>query len=330
MKATNPHNSFALQRQLMIQKKLQWDLMDDIKWEMGIDQTKPLVPVDFTAMGLHELSGEQQVVLSQYLGLVINATISEMEDALPRLKFHGWERILDSYPANPEIRELGELFFEEEQKHAAAFKKYLQLFSQTVGLEPDFLTKFMPRTYGSRFQKIITKNAQAGGHAFWWIVALTEEVSIKIFHEIDTIKDECDPLFYHLHRLHLEEESRHANYAYLMLEIIRSRPQNFKRMYAKRMDYLFSQLVATPWILGELTKIFDAENYDPKSEFFDTLKSCLPHLRKVPKLKLATQMFSSVPYISWFLNPNWRNFCKNMADKHGAIMPRLPNLRIHL
>lgn len=325
MKATNPHNHTSLARQLKVQKNLQWDLEMDIPWSLGIDKSKYFLPLDSNNLVFPGASTDQKRALSQLMGLIVNSTISEMEDALPRVKYYGWEKLLRAYPANPELVELGEMFFEEELKHARAFKRYEHLFCEELGIEPGDLDGLVPKAYGSNFQRAINKNAEAGGHAFWWVVAATEEVSIAIFHEIDHFQAALDPLYFALHRKHLEEESRHANYAYLMLECIGSKQDfSFNAMWHKQLDYVWAQLVSVPWVMKELSKILACEKLAPKHEFFATIASCVPLMQRMSKRDLITSLFISVPYVSWLVNPSWRNHCQKMAAKHGAFTLPMP------
>ena len=318
MKAIDPHNHKSLQRQLLIQKRHHWDLEDDIPWQLGIDLNRQFLPLDEANIAFPGASAEQQLALSQLMGLVVNATIAEMEDALPKLKYAGWESVLKSYPANPELIELGELFFEEEAKHARAFNRFLGLFCETTGIELNDLKSLLPQAFGSFFQRAVLANATAGGHAFWWVVSSVEEVSIEIFHHMQPFKQQTDPLFYELHRKHLEEESRHANYAHLMLTLVRNRNETFLRKLLKRTDFAFSQMVATPWVLSELAKFFEIKKFRHKHPFFEVLTSCLPLLQSMPKQELVKRMFLAAPYVSWLLNPKHRRWHSKLKKDHGA------------
>ncbi len=45
-----------------------------------------------------------------------------------------------------------------------------------------------------------------GGHAFWWVVAVVEEVALLIYQAVYRHRKQMDPLFYQIHRKHFEEE----------------------------------------------------------------------------------------------------------------------------
>jgi hypothetical protein len=313
-----------LQHQIGLQKKHAWDLDDDIPWHLGIDQSKFLLPLDDQSIAFPGASVEQQLALSQFMGLVVNATISEMEDALPKLKYSGWQRMIDEYPVGPEIVELGEMFFDEEAKHARAFGKYLDIFCNTLGVDREELDPLLPKAFGSNFQRAITQNAYNGGHAFWWVVASVEEVSISIYHQIFRHRPFIDPLYYQLHRRHLEEESRHANYAFLMLNLINQKPSSFRAVMHRKADFVISQIAGAPWVISELYKFFEVKKLKHKHPFFEVLASCVPLYEQMSKPELIRRMFLAAPYVSWLLNPEWRKLHVQVARDHGAIVPRFP------
>ena len=293
-------------------------------WTRGVDPTRKLLPLDDAAIAFPGASPEQELALSQLMGLIVNSTVSEMEDSLPNLKYAGWERILRNYPANPELWELGELFFEEEAKHARAFSRYLDVFCQASGIDRDDLDLLLPKAFGSNFQRAITDNAVAGGHAFWWVVASTEEISINIYHQIHRCREQIDPLYWQLHRKHLEEESRHANYAFLMLSLVENQPVSLQNTLHRKVDYVFSQLVCAPWIVSELFKFFRVKEIAHKHPFFATLASCIPLYEKMSLPEKLSRMFLSAPYISWFLNPHYRRLHRSAADRLGSLIPPFP------
>lgn len=324
VKGTDPLQFETLGRQVKLQRKLAWDLEKDIPWHLGVDPGKPFLPLDAEAIAFPGASAEQKLALSQFMGLVVNSTISEMEDALPQLKYAGWLRLLREYPVGPELEELGEIFFDEEAKHARAFSRYLDLFCQSTGIERAELDPLLPKAFGSYFQKSITKNALSGGHAFWWVVASVEEVSIAIYHQMFRSRQALDPLYFQLHRRHLEEESRHANYAFLMLELAAQKPASWREALHRKADYLLAQVVGAPWVITELYKFFEVKKLRHKHPFFDVLASCVPLYEKMPRAQLIKRMFVAAPYVSWLLNPGWREQHLAPAKALGAIVPPFP------
>lgn len=324
MKHANPLDYEQLQRQVKLQTKLAWDIEKGIPWELGVDIGKHLLPLDDQALAFPGASAEQELALSQFFGLVVNSTISEMEDALPKLKATGWRRLLREVPANPELTELGELFFEEEAKHARAFSKYLDAFSNAVEVDRKDLDSLLPKAFGSNFQRAITANAVTGGHAFWWVVASVEEVSMAIYQHIFRNRAHTDPLYLQLHRRHLEEESRHANYAFLMLGLVPMKQPSLAAALHRKADFLLAQIVGAPWVLTELYKFFGVKKFKGVHPFFDTLASCIPLFESMSKRQVAQRMFFGAPYISWLLNPGWRRLHGEIAQSHGAIVPPFP------
>jgi hypothetical protein len=318
MYSRNLYDHKGLREQAERQKKHAWDLEKDINWKQGVDLKRFLLPLDSDSVAFPGANRKQQLALSQLLGLIINTAVAEMEDIIGRLKQIAWVNILKSYPVNPEMWELGELFFIEEKKHSLAFSKYVDVFCETSGIKRETLMKILPQAYGTLFLKVMKLNAQMGGHAFWWVVAAVEEVSIEIFKEINKHKDKIDPLFYEVHIRHMEEESRHHNYAFLMLEVIEQKRKSWHSFIHQKMDLLFAQLFNTGWVITELNKVFDAEKYKDEHPFFETIASCLPLFQKMPKIELAKRLFISAPYISLVLNTRHHKKTVLTAKKQAA------------
>lgn len=318
-------NHIALQCQIARQKRYAWDLERDFHWERGIDLSRPFLPLDEDCLFFPGCSSEQRLALSQLAGLLVNATICETESVINKVKGTAWETLLKSYPVNPELYELGELFFIEENKHARAFEKYQELFCLETAIEPALLTRILPSGFGSNFLGAITKNSLSGGHAFWWVVATVEEASVDIFQKMRPHRSQLDPLFFQLHQRHFEEELRHANYAFFMLSLIETRSKTLRRLWHQKTDLLLAQLHTTRWVIGELQKVFRVKQFKDRHPFFQTIASCLPHLEYLSPRNLAARLFVSAPYISLLLNSKNHPYTTQMSDKHGAFGLPLPS-----
>lgn len=324
MRATNPFNHLELSEHLRLQQKSAWDLDTCVDWSIGVDPTKFLLPLDDSAIAFPGASEEQKRALSQLMGLVVNATISEMEDCLPRLKRFAWEDVLAKYPVNPELIDLGEQFFVEEAKHAAAFKRYLAEFCRAFDVEPEDLDMLLPKAFGSNFQSAIIRNAKSGGKAFWWVVSNVEEVSVNIFKGMYRNRGDIDPLFFNLHRRHLEEESRHANYAYLMINLIQQQNRGVRAWWHRKTDFTWAQMVAAPWVITELYKFFKVKDLKHKNPWFEVLSSCIPLYEKLTHSERVRRMFVAAPYVSWILNPNHRNLHVPATKELGSWLLPFP------
>lgn len=324
MRVANPFDHAALALQLRRQKKHAWDLERSIPWDTRIQTDRYLLPLDKDSIAFPGASPEQRLALSQFMGLVINSTIAEMENVINVMRTTAWENILRRYPVNPEMWELGDLFFAEENKHALAFERYNTLFCKAMGIAQDDLSRLLPKAYGSWFLKAISLNSKAGGHAFWWIVGSVEEVSILLYKNIHQARTEVEPLFYQVHLKHMEEESRHHNYAFLMLELIEQRNKNLSGILHKATDLLLSQIFSSSWVLAELHKIFSVKEMRKKNPFFEVLASSLPLLEKMSKIELMQRLFVSAPYISLMLNTRNHPLTIQTAKEQGAVRFPLP------
>ncbi len=320
---TSPlYNDLLLEKQAALQRDNSWDLDRDIDWSRGVDLGKYLLPLDRDAIAFPNLGASQRLALSQLLGLIINATIAEMEGVIDRLRDVAWDQLLRRFPVNPEMRDLGELFFEEEQKHAQAFCRYIDVFCASSGVQKQSLEMLLPKAFGSRFLKAIRLNASQGGFAFWWVVAGVEEVSVQIYQMMHKHQSSLDPLFFQIHRKHLEDEARHKNYAFLMLELAQSAPGSFKEKCLRKTDLVLAQVMTAGWVMAELHRIFEVENLKEEHPFFAEIASCLPALRSVPIWDLGRRLFVTAPYLSSVLNLRHHKQTLRFAQKNHVW--RLP------
>jgi len=315
----NPFDEHKLGLQVSSQRQHAWSLEDDIEWSRKIDTSKPFLPLDADAIAFPGASAEQRLALSQWMGLVINSTVSEMESVINKLRDSAWARVLREYPVNPEMEELGVLFFEEEEKHSRAFNRFNRLFCSQTGIDPDDLDPLLPRAWGSHFLHGVLKNANAGGGAFWWAVATVEEVSIQLYKDLHQSRHIVDPLYYELHLRHLEEESRHRNYAFLMLEVMSRARSGLKHRLLAKTDLLTSQVLTTGWVLAELQKIHKVRAVRSRHPFFEVLASALPLLENFSGRELLHRLFVSAPYLSVILNTRHHKQTMEEATRLGAL-----------
>lgn len=322
MGTINLFDADSLSRQDQIQEDLSWDIEKDIPWALPIDFSKPLLPLDEDALVFPGATVEQRLVLSQYLGLVINSTISEMEGVIHHLKHNAWEKWLEEFPVNPEMRQLGERFFDEEAKHSVAFERYNRQFVSQFDLPNEVLTRLMPSAFGSFFLKAIDLNARAGGAAFWWVVSAVEEVSIEVYRQMHGAEKQLEPLFFSVHRRHLEDEARHRNYAFLMLELGAKRPQSLFRKVLWQTDLVWAQAWTTSWILSELTRILEVRKFKSTHPWICTLQSCLPLMKKLGLATIVKRFLFNAPYVSHVLNPHHHRHTSKLAAKQKVW--RLP------
>ncbi len=324
---TDPLNAAELRQQVQWQKERTWDLERDIPWKIGVDASKFCLPLDDNNIVFPGATLAQKKVLSQYVGLLINATIAEMEGVIHKLKDAAWNQVLRRNPVNPEMQELGELFFQEEQKHSLAFNRYNQIFCQQFGIAEEDMDRLMPKAFGSYFQRAVISDAKKGGDAFWWVVASVEEVSIEIYRMIHKFEADLDPLYFAIHRKHLEDESRHRNYAFLMLELIGNGRHGWRGFLRRKGSLLLAQTLSSSWVLSELSKIYEVDKLKDAHPFFKELATCLPLLRKQHLPKILWNLVVQAPYISTVLNLNFHRHTMLAASEHHVPHFPLPTPR---
>lgn len=324
MKRPDLYDHEQIRQQLKFQKEHTWDIDKDIDWQRSIDLRSYFLPLDEEAISFPGANPEQRLVLSQLMGLIVNATIAEMEEVANKIRHIAWRNVLDEYPVNPEMIALGEQFFLEEAKHSLLFKRYNDLFCEHIGIDPKDLSTIIPQAYGAVFQKAIKRNAERGGHAFWWVVAVVEEVSLLIYQNLYRHRKEIDPLYFQVHKRHFEEESKHTNYAFMMLDLIQQKGGSIRSRIHKRIDLIYSELFSTAWVLTELHKVRRVQNLRDKHPFFAILSSCIPLMDRMSKKELLSRLFVSAPYISLILNKNYHRYSLEFAKAHRAFSFQYP------
>lgn len=324
MRTHEPWDEGYLAAQVASQKRFAWDLERDFDWNTGIDLGKPCLPLDDDAITFPGASAEQRLALSQFFGLLVNGAIAEMEAVILRLKEAAWASPLRRFPVNPEMEELGELFFEEEIKHARAFFRYNDRFCDQMGIDREAMDTLLPKAWGSRFLKSVVENAKSGGTAFWWVVATVEEVSVEIYKELEKCREAADPLYFTIHKKHLEEEARHRNYAFLMLEVCERAQSSFARRIRARTDLVLAQACSTTWGLAQLQKATRVKRLEGEHPFFDVLSTCLPLLERLSWREIFGRLFISAPYFSVMLNTNFHGQTMRAATDRRVLKLPFP------
>lgn len=301
------------------QRKATWTLEEGLPWAQGVDPTKFLVPLDDDAVLFPGATPEQRLAISQMMGLVINATIAEMEAVIHKLRDIAWESLLDRFPVNPEAHELGELFFEEEAKHSLAFRRYNTVFCKSLDIEETTLQTLLPQAFGSSLLGRVISNARSGGNVFWWIVSAVEEISIEIYQMLHPHARHLDGLYFQLHRRHLEDEARHRSYAFMMLDLVDRAPQTLFRKLAGKTELILAQSWTAAWVLGQLQRIESVRLYEDQHPFFKTLSGCLPLMHQLWWGERIRRLFFRSPYVSLVLNPNHHRHTRKIASRLGVL-----------
>jgi hypothetical protein len=324
VQATDIYDEVKLSRQLEAQTRLSWDLETKIDWSLGIDLSKPLLPLDKGNIIFPNATSKQQLVISQLMGLIVAATIAELEQVANDLKGPTWEAVLDKYPVNPEFYELGLQFFKEEAKHTLVFNRYIDLFSKELGVEPADLKAFLPQANRSLSKRLYALNSLAGGMAMWWLVAAVEEESIVIHRYMQGVRDKVDPLYYQIHRAHTEEEARHKSYALMMLHLFTEFSGITHKLLFKKIDFFLAESLNLTWTLGQLLRVKGLRRFKNHHPFFDTLDGLVDELDRRSPLAILHQMLTSAPYISDTLHLGEHRHIKDLLTRFGSLQAPLP------
>lgn len=308
-----------------MQKVHGWDLEHDLVWDQGVDLSKFLLPIEKKSNFFPSASFDERRVISQILGLIVASSIAEMESIAVELKEPTWERLLKKYPVNPELYELGNHFYEDENKHSQAFKKYIDKFAEALNVDPSDLKSILPQSNKTLLKQVFKLNSLAGGMAIWWLIAAFEEESILFFRYIKDHKENIDPLYYNLHRLHFEEEIRHKSYAFMMLKVHEEFETTPHTLFLKKLDFIVAEILNLTWTfnqLGNLKKLKQLQNHHP---FFNTLLSLSETLGQRNPLEILNGLFNEVPYISNTMHLSDQQHIKDLLNRFGVPSIPMPN-----
>lgn len=314
----------SISKLITLQKDNHWDLEKSIPWSDGINLDKYLIPLDDDAILFPGISLEQRKALSHLFGLVICASIFEMEETLLKLRKEAWVQFYESIPVSPEFVELGDLFFEEEQKHSQCFKRYSELYANTVGIDYQDLRDILPIIDQTKTEWILKQQLKRKGASFWWIVATVEQEFLLLYHSMKPHKEILDPLFFTLHKLHFEEEARHAPFPFLFIDLIKERNPTLLRPMFNRMDLGFAQALQTAWTLSSLKRLNKIKKLKLKHEWFADLEFIINEMNEKSRIKSIWTLMTSAPYLASLLNPNAHRKLVNYADRQGAWMLPFP------
>jgi hypothetical protein len=323
-KAKMLYQEETLARMVALQKRHAWDLEASIDWKRRIDLARPLVPLDDDAILFPGASQEERLAISQMMGLLIATCIHEMEECLIRLRRECWDAPRERTPISPEFKELGELFFEEELKHSAAFRRYTERYAEECGLEPADLESILPKIRGSKAEQVLRLHLRSGGQSFWWIVALVEQEFLQLYHSFRPFRDQLEPLYFEIHERHFEEEARHVSFPYLMIELARARQSGPIAMLHSRSDFAFAQIVQSLWAMMSLRRLKEVRRIAHRHPILRALAEALPKLESLPSHRALWKVFTSAPYVSSLVNPFWHPKTLKTAQDGGAIVIPFP------
>lgn len=305
-----------LTRMLEAQKRHSWDLERDVDWEVR-DTKRPLLPIGSQATSLG-LSTVEERTLSQLLGLIATSAISEHERALKIVKKDCWSRPLSRKRKSRELRDLGEQFFLEEEKHSQAFAKYIETFAHDQGLDLRDLQQILPKYEDGFMCKVFRLNSLLGGRAIWWLVMLTEEESLDLFRKMRPHQESIDPLFYQIHDLHFQEEVRHISYAPQMLRLLGGG-------WLSKFDYRLAELMHFVWILIQLRRLRKVSHLTQKHPFFASVNAIIKKFERLKWKERWNLILNQTPFLSSLFRPLRHKAMRIELKRNGDLPSLLSN-----
>jgi len=302
-------------KMLRLQEAQEWDIEADIHWN-NHHQTWQLIPNCQGFAKTYLLNDQEQVVFSQFLGLMAVKAISQHEKILASVQEDCWRKPLQKKNSNCDYRELGEQFFKEEAKHSKAFAKYIDVFAASRNMDINELNSILPEYKNSWMASIFKWNSKLGGRAIWWLVMITEEESLALFRSIRSHKKAVDPLFYELNECHFQEEIRHSSYAPLMLRELTAS----KMAWPFKFDFILANLLHKVWIGLQIWKLRKVTKLEQSHPFFGTLNRVYKKINRLSLRKKLSLLRNDIPVLSQVFD----------SSRHRAIaieLQRNPDLR---
>ncbi len=289
------------------------DFEHDIPWENGVDLTRSLLPLDKKCTFIADLDEKEQHAFSWALGLLAASAIKEHERVLNDLR-----HICDPDPT-PESSS----FFLEEAIHSMAYGKFLYLSSQELDLTPEELGSFLPVFPRSSFiARLYAVESFMGGSAIWWTVAATEEESIRLYQKILPTKNETDPVFFELNRLHFLEESRHSSFSYKM---IGKNKVGLEKSF-NRFSFLLSRIFQTVWLFCALNRFRKVKIFRNRHPVLAAMTTLVTRIEKLSFRQKMALLFKDISYIRMMTEPEKHPRLKKALEKESAFVVSLPEV----
>ncbi len=326
--ALSPFDAKSLAKLLAEQKKHAWDIEKSIQWRDRVDLSKPLVPLDDDALVFPGAGVEHRLLISQIMGLIIARSIYEMEECLIRLRPQAWDALFEAAPISPEFRAVGEQFFLEEKKHADTFRRYVEVFANSLGVDRPTLESILPEINHTNTEWLLKQSLELGSHVFWWVVATVEQQFLLLHQAMKPFYGTLEPLYAEIHQKHFEEEARHSPFPYLILEVCQeSFMTGFSNRMLQKVDVLAAQLVQILWTMSSLSRVQNAVHLRDKHPMFAKISELLPFLEQQPKITTLWKLVTEVPYVSSLINLNAHKKVLRFAERQGAFVLPLPKLK---
>ena len=315
----------SLQRKIQIQNAHAWDLEQDIPWNLGIDVGKDLLPAIGGKHIVPDCTEDEGIVFSQALGLVTAAAIAEHEKILVEMKKNFYYDIIKRYDVCDDFKTLGEMFFQDESKHSQVFNRYIDLYAGQLNVTPEELRSILPiHERKSIFSFLFKLNSIMGGMAFWWTVFTTEEHSMAIYRMIRPMKDKIDPLYFTIHKLHFEEEVRHASFAQSMINLYRREDSSLLEKVLKKMDFVIADVIEKLWMIAQYKRFTKVSKFKERHPFFQTLTGIIEKINQLPFHKKIGLLRDNNDYFSLVVRPEQHKTIVEEIHKSKAFVVSFP------
>jgi len=235
-------------------------LVREVRLDDAVDFGRDFVPETFTPLFYTplyaELAPDQRRRYNQLHGCYCNEQIMFFEKFVAENVLSGLLSLADTAPL---ALQLG-AFLEEERRHTVMFRDLNRLCLPQLYRRKEFYFVAVPRALevllgrATRHRRFFP--------LFVWLMLLQEERAVFLGREILRLKEELEPRFVALHRVHLADEIEHVQWDQEILALTWNRATSrFRRISAKVLGRIIREFMITPKranlrVVAELGKEF--------------------------------------------------------------------------
>lgn len=211
----------------------------------SVDYSRHFIPEHFSPLFYTpvyaELTDEQRLRYNQLHGCYCNEQIMFFEKFVAENVLTGLLRTRDAKPLLPQLR----VFLEEERRHAQMFYDLNRLCLPRLYEREEI--HFVKIPFGLRVLLDWITPHPWFFPLFVWLMLLQEERAVFLGREILRLKEEIEPHFVALQRVHLGDEIGHVQWDQEILALIWSKAtRRFRKLNAAMLRGILREFIITP------------------------------------------------------------------------------------
>jgi hypothetical protein len=211
----------------------------------SVDYSRHFIPEHFSPLFYTpvyaELTDEQRLRYNQLHGCYCNEQIMFFEKFVAENVLTGLLRTRDAKPLLPQLR----VFLEEERRHAQMFYDLNRLCLPRLYEQEEFY--FVKIPYGLKVLLAWVTSQPWFFPLFVWLMLLQEELAVFLGREILRLKEEIEPHFVALQRVHLADEIGHVHWDQEILALTWNKATPWlRKLNAAMLRGILREFIITP------------------------------------------------------------------------------------